>query len=104
VRHVRTVGSLMIAATVGAVVLPTIVPASAANAGEESCFVSALNAARSSAGVAPLGTNGDLLGIARAWSGTMARAGHIFHNTAIANVAPYMQGLSTMLTSDGLAV
>jgi cell division septation protein DedD len=88
VRHARTVRSLLIAGTLGAVALQSVVPASAANAGEESCFVSALNAARSSAGVAPLGINGDLLGIARAWSGTMARAGHIFHNTAIANVAP----------------
>jgi hypothetical protein len=78
----------MIAGTMGAVALQGIVPASAANAGAESCFVSAINAARSSAGVAPVGTNGDLLGVARVWSGTMATAGHIFHNTAIANLAP----------------
>jgi hypothetical protein len=78
----------MVAVTVGAVALQSVVPASAANAGEESCFVSAINAARSSARVAPVGTNADLLGIARSWSGTMAKAGRIFHNTAIANVAP----------------
>jgi hypothetical protein len=78
----------MIASTMGAVALQSIVPASAANAGAESCFVSAINAARSSAGVAPVGTNGDLLGVARVWSGTMASAGHIFHNPAIADLAP----------------
>jgi hypothetical protein len=78
----------MIASTMGAVALQSTIPASAANAGAESCFVSAINAARSSAGVAPVGTNGDLLGVARVWSGTMASAGHIFHNPAIADLAP----------------
>jgi hypothetical protein len=88
VKRARTVRSLMIAGTMGAFALQSIIPASAANASAESCFVSAINAARSSAGVAPVGTNGDLLGVARAWSGTMASAGHIFHNPAIADLAP----------------
>jgi hypothetical protein len=70
------------------VALCSVVPASAADAGEESCFVSAINSARSSAGVPPLSGNGDLVGIARTWSGTMASAGHIFHNTNISNLAP----------------
>ncbi|MEA2592626.1 MAG: hypothetical protein QOD62_2457, partial [Actinomycetota bacterium] len=87
-KRARTVRSLMIAGTMGAVALQSIIPASAANAGAESCFVSAINAARSSAGVAPVGANGDLLGVARVWSGTMASAGHIFHNPAIADLAP----------------
>jgi cell division septation protein DedD len=78
----------MIAGTMGAVALQSVVPASAANAGEESCFVSAINSARSSAGVAPVSTNGALVGVARTWSGTMAAAGHIFHNTNIPNLAP----------------
>ncbi|MCW3045453.1 MAG: hypothetical protein JWL57_3611 [Actinobacteria bacterium] len=87
-KRARTVRSLMIAGTMGAVALQSVIPASAANAGAESCFVSAINAARSSAGVAPVGANGDLLGVARVWSGTMASAGHIFHNPAIADLAP----------------
>jgi hypothetical protein len=78
----------MIAGTIGAVALQSILPASAANADEESCFLSAINSTRSSAGVAPLGTNGDLVGVARTWSDTMAAAGHIFHNTNIVNLAP----------------
>jgi Cysteine-rich secretory protein family len=88
VKRARTVRSLMIAGTMGAFALQSTIPASAANAGAESCFVSAINAARSSAGVAPVGTNGDLLGVARVWSGTMASAGYIFHNPAIADLAP----------------
>jgi Cysteine-rich secretory protein family len=87
-RGPMTARGLMVAGMVGVVAFQSVVPASAANAAEESCFVSAINAARSSARVAPVGTNADLLGIARSWSGTMARAGRIFHNTGIANVAP----------------
>jgi len=72
----------------GAIALHGILPASASAGSEESCFLSAINAARTSAGAAPLSTNGDLLGIARAWSQAMADAGHIFHDTNIPNVAP----------------
>jgi uncharacterized protein YkwD len=68
--------------------LPGIGSAFAADATEESCFVSALNAARSSAGLAPLVTNGDLLRVARVWSATMAAAGDISHNPNVANLAP----------------
>src|SRR5258708_40258488 len=65
-----------------------LVPASAAPAGDESCFVSAINSARASAGVAPLGPNAAMLSTARSWSQTMADAGSIFHNTNLADVAP----------------
>jgi hypothetical protein len=78
----------MIAGTMGAVALHSLVPASASPAGEESCFVSAINSARTAEGVAPLSIQGDLLRISRIWSQTMATAGHIFHDTNIANLVP----------------
>src|SRR5439155_26467601 len=55
---------------------------------EESCFGSAINAARSSAALAPLGADGDLLRLARVWSATMAAAGDISHNPNVASLAP----------------
>jgi hypothetical protein len=78
----------MIAGTMGAVALHGLGPASASPADEESCFVSAINSARGAAGVAPLSIQGDLLRISRVWSQTMSTAGHIFHNTNIANLVP----------------
>jgi len=88
-KHPRRIRALLTVGAMGAVVAQgmTMSPASA-TASEESCFTSAINSARSGAGVAPLAVNGDLLGIARPWSQTMASAGHIFHNTNLANVAP----------------
>ncbi|HEX9314971.1 MAG TPA: CAP domain-containing protein, partial [Actinomycetota bacterium] len=62
--------------------------ASPADTTEESCFVSAINAARSSAALAPLGADGDLLRLARVWSATMAAAGDISHNPNVASLAP----------------
>jgi uncharacterized protein YkwD len=61
---------------------------SAADVSGESCFVAAINAARSSAGLAPLGTDGDLLRVARVWSATMAASGDISHNPNVADLAP----------------
>jgi len=78
----------MIAGTVGALGLHGLVPASASPAGEESCFLSAINAVRSAAGAAPLSIQGDLLRISRAWSQTMAAAGQLFHNPNITKLAP----------------
>ena len=85
----RRIRALLTVGAMGAVVAQgmSMSPASATGS-EESCFTSAINSARSAAGVAPLAVNGDLLGIARPWSQTMASAGHIFHNTNLANVAP----------------
>src|SRR5437660_10893508 len=85
----RRIRALLTVGAMGAVVAQGMMmsPASA-TASEESCFVSAINSARGAAGVAPLAVNGDLLGIARPWSQTMASAGHIFHNTNLATVAP----------------
>jgi len=84
----RAVRSLMIAGTVGALALHGLVPASASPAGEESCFLSAVNAARSAAGAAPLSLQGDLLRISRAWSQTMATAGQLFHDPNLTKLAP----------------
>jgi Cysteine-rich secretory protein family len=78
----------MIAGTMAAVALHNLLPASASPADEESCFASAINSARTAAGVAPLSIQGDLLRISRVWSQTMATAGHIFHNTNIVNLVP----------------
>lgn len=86
--HPRAVRSLMIAGTVGALALHGLVPASASPAGEESCFLSAINAARSAAGAAPLSIQGDLLRISRAWSQTMATAGQLFHDPNLTKLAP----------------
>jgi hypothetical protein len=79
----------MIAGTVGALALHGLVPASASPAGEESCFLSAVNAARSAAGAAPLSLQGDLLRISRAWSQTMATAGQLFHDPNLTKLAPF---------------
>ena len=56
--------------------------------GEESCFTSKINAARSAAGRAPLATRSDLVTIARRHSARMAASGTIFHNSNLANEAP----------------
>ena len=82
------VRSLMIAGTVGALALHGLVPASASPASDESCFLSAINAARGAAGVAPLSVQGDLLRIARSWSQTMATAGQLFHDPNLSKLAP----------------
>jgi hypothetical protein len=82
------VRSLMVAGTVGALALHGLVPASASPAGDESCFLSAINAARTAAGAAPLSVQGDLLRIARSWSQTMATAGQLFHDPNLSKLAP----------------
>ena len=86
--HPGAVRSLMIAGTVGALGLHGLVPASASPAGEESCFLSAINAARSAAGAAPLSVQGDLLRISRIWSQTMATASQLFHDPNLTKLAP----------------
>jgi Cysteine-rich secretory protein family len=78
----------MIAGTVGALALHGPVPASASPTGDESCFLSAINAARTAAGAAPLSVQGDLLRIARSWSQTMATAGQLFHDSNLSKLAP----------------
>jgi len=88
VQHPGAVRSLMIAGTVGALALHGLVPASASPAVEESCFLSAVNAARSAAGAAPLSIQGDLLRISRAWSQTMATAGQLFHDPNLTKLVP----------------
>jgi hypothetical protein len=87
-RHPGAVRSLMIAGTAGALALHGLVPASASPAGDESCFLSAINAARSAAGAAPLSVQGDLLRVARSWSQTMATAGQLFHDPNLNKLAP----------------
>ena len=87
-QHPGAVRSLMIAGTVGALALHGLVPASASPAVEESCFLSAVNAARSAAGAAPLSIQGDLLRISRAWSQTMATAGQLFHDPNLTKLVP----------------
>lgn len=57
-------------------------------AGEESCFTSKINGARSANGLPPLSTRGDLVSIARRHSGRMASSGTIYHNSNLANEAP----------------
>jgi len=78
----------MIAGAVGAVALHGFVPASASSAGDESCFLSAINAARSAAGAAPLAIQGDLLRISRVWSQTMATAAQLYHDPNLTKLAP----------------
>ncbi len=98
----------MIAGTVGALALHGLVPASASPAGEESCFLSAINAARSAAGAAPLSIQGDLLRISRAWSQTMATASQLFHDPNLAKLAPSIwqalgENVGTGPTCDSIA-
>ncbi|HMC05600.1 MAG TPA: CAP domain-containing protein [Actinomycetota bacterium] len=87
-KHPRAVRSLLIAGAVGAVALHGFVPASASSAGDESCFLSAINAARSAAGAAPLAIQGDLLRISRVWSQTMATAAQLYHDPNLTKLAP----------------
>lgn len=56
------------------------VAANAADPGAEAAFVSRINSARASKGVAPLQVYGELVGIARGWSDHMAAQGSISHN------------------------
>jgi len=78
----------MLAGAMGAVALHGLVPASASSAGDESCFLSAINAARSAAGAAPLSIQGDLLRISRLWSQTMATDSQLFHDPNFTKLAP----------------
>ena len=78
----------MIAGTLGAVALHGFVPASASSTGDESCFLSAINAARSAEGTAPLAIQADLLRISRVWSQTMATDGQLFHDPNLTKLAP----------------
>lgn len=87
-RTLCTLCSLVVVGTLATVGLPGVGAVPAAGAGEDLCFVSAVNAARSSTGLAPLGVNGDLLRIARAWSAVMAANGDISHNPNISSLAP----------------
>lgn len=57
-------------------------------AGEESCFTSKLNGARTSSGLPPLTTRSDLVSIARRHSSRMASSGSIYHNSNLPNEAP----------------
>jgi len=63
-------------------------PASADTGSEEMAFVQKLNELRSSHGLAPLATKGELFDVARAWSGRMAGAGNISHNPDLVNQVP----------------
>lgn len=69
-------------AVVSTAVLSIAAPgsATAADSGAEAAFVSRINSARASQGVAPLQVNGELVGIARGWSDQMAAQGGIPHN------------------------
>src|SRR5581483_10884383 len=48
---------------------------------DEAAFVAKINDLRASKGLAPLQVNANLVAKARAWSGTMASAGKIWHST-----------------------
>jgi hypothetical protein len=56
------------------------VEATAADSGAESAFVSRINGIRSSKGLGPLQVYGELVGIARGWSDSMAAQQNISHN------------------------
>lgn len=80
--------SLLLVTAIGAVAVHGLLPAAASTIDEESCFVSAINSARASAGVGSLGVNGALVTMARTWSATMAAAGYIYHNPNLTTLAP----------------
>jgi len=80
--------SLLLVTAIGAVAVHGLLPAAASTIDEESCFVSAINSARASAGVGSLGVNGALVTMARTWSATMAAAGQIYHNPNLTTLAP----------------
>jgi len=87
VRH-AAYRSLLLVTAIGAVAVHGLLPAAASTIDEESCFVSAINSARGSAGVGSLSVNGALVTMARTWSATMAAAGHIYHNPSLTTLAP----------------
>ena len=74
------VRGLLTAAAVGAALLTGVVGASSAAASDAGTFVSSINAARRSAGVAPLSSNGTLSSVARSWAASMAASQHLAHN------------------------
>src|SRR5207244_6032678 len=63
-------------------------PAGADTGADEAAFLARLNALRASQGVGALQVNGGLVGMARAWSASMAGAGGISHNPALTSQAP----------------
>jgi hypothetical protein len=64
-----------------------VVPAFATTT-DESCFISAINSARGSAGLPGLGINLALQSIAEGWSQSMAAVDVLSHNMNLPNVAP----------------
>jgi uncharacterized protein YkwD len=64
-------------------VLPAV-----ALSGQAACFLGAVNAARHSAGVAPVAPDARLSALADAHAAKMAAAGAIFHSTALAAQVP----------------
>lgn len=61
------------------------VQAEAAEPGLESEFVAGVNRVRANAGLPPLATDGELTGVARAWSDRMAGQNAISHNPNVGN-------------------
>jgi len=73
----------LIALIVGVAALVCVARPAAA-AGEDGYFVNAINAVRTSRGLAPLAVDGQLNSVAQAWSAQMAASGTLQHNPALA--------------------
>src|SRR4051812_33334534 len=89
-RYAKYVRRLAVATSVAvAALVPLAGTAHGADAGsDEAAFIADTNAARASAGVAPLTIDSRLTTLARSWSATMAAGGRIWHNPDLASQAP----------------
>ncbi len=76
----RLTGPVAAAVALVGCLLAGLVTAPVAQASDVGAFVSSINAARRSAGRAPLSTSGALASVARSWAASMASSGQLAHN------------------------
>jgi hypothetical protein len=84
-KRVRAVMTLVATALAMVMVVPT---ARADTGSDEARFLSLTNSLRSSKGLGPLAVDGQLVSVARSWSGKMAAAGTISHNPSLSSQMP----------------
>src|SRR5579872_2697240 len=88
-RNLRRVGAaIVLAAGAGLGVLGAAVPAHASTGGDAAQFLGLINSLRASHGVAALGWDSRLAGIAQSWSDHQAATGVLAHNPSLAVEAP----------------
>ena len=86
--RLRLLATAILLTILGLVVAPAVAPAMSASASESGSIHSLVNAARASAGLAPLRLNADLDQVAANWANQLAASGQLAHNPNYAAQIP----------------